>query len=166
MEVTTFEVSSNAQTQLIFQEFYNSYEDSIMGMECSWVSLLRDDPPDPASLPVTGSVPVKQAGPNLHHFFHNYPPSPPVLDTEAGEALTPRRSYFTAITMWRSMDAMREWYTDFASQCEDYERLGHQLDQIRIFCENLEVVDSKVFDMVGDCYEISKLLLLRYWVSD
>lgn len=160
MEVTTFEVSSNAQTQLIFQEFYNSYEEGIMGMECSWVSLLRDDPPDPAS------VPVKQAGINLHYFFHNYPSSSPVLNNEVAEAQTPNRSYFTAITMWRSKDAMREWYTDSASQCEDYERLGHRLDQLRIFCENLEVVDSKVFDMVGDCYEISKPPMPKYFVSD
>ncbi|ESZ95744.1 hypothetical protein SBOR_3851 [Sclerotinia borealis F-4128] len=86
-----------------------------MGTESTWASSLRDDPLDPASLPVTGSVPVKQASLNLHRFFPNYPPSPPVVDTEAMEAQTPRRSYFAATTMWRSMDAMREWYTDFAS---------------------------------------------------
>ncbi|EDN99276.1 hypothetical protein SS1G_02128 [Sclerotinia sclerotiorum 1980 UF-70] len=152
--------SQTVQNHLRDFEFYNSYEEGIMGMECSWVSLLRDDPPDPAS------VPVKQAGINLHYFFHNYPSSSPVLNNEVAEAQTPNRSYFTAITMWRSKDAMREWYTDSASQCEDYERLGHRLDQLRIFCENLEVVDSKVFDMVGDCYEISKPPMPKYFVSD
>ncbi|CAD6446912.1 f6d5cff8-cbfa-480f-9e27-745d368ed426 [Sclerotinia trifoliorum] len=164
MEVTTFEVSSNAQTQLSLQEFYDSYENNIMGRECSWVSLLLDDPPDPASLTVNGSIPVKQAGLNLHHFLRKYPPSPPVSDTEASGAEIPRKSYCTAITMWRSMDAMREWYTDFASQSEDYERLGHRLDQIRVFCENIEEIDSKVFDKVGDCYEISKPPQPRYWI--
>lgn len=137
-----------------------------MGIERDWVSLLRDDPPDPASLSLTSPAEVKQAGRNLYHFFHNYSQSATDLDTETGEAQTSTRSYFTAVTMWRSMSAMHEWYTDFANQCEEYERLGHNIDQIGMFCENFEGIDSKVFDMVGDCYEILKPPMPRYWASD
>ncbi|TGO28544.1 hypothetical protein BPAE_0026g00340 [Botrytis paeoniae] len=124
-----------------------------MATERDWASLLRDDPPDPFSVPDTGSVTVKQAGRNIHYFFHEYPPPPPTSDTKTGNNQTPTRSYFTTITMWRSMDAMREWYTEYAANCDDYERLGHPLDQMRVFCENIRRVDSKGFDMVGGFYE-------------
>ncbi|PQE28360.1 class V chitinase protein [Rutstroemia sp. NJR-2017a BBW] len=88
---------------------------SIIGSEVQWRSLLRDFPPDPASLPLTGCVPVQQAGRGTSHFFHNHPTPPSTSDTETTEVQTPIKSYFTAITAWRSVDAMREWYTDFAS---------------------------------------------------
>lgn len=131
-----------------------------------WRSLLRDFPPDPASLPLTGCVPVQQAGRGTSHFFHNHPTPPSTSDTESTEVQTPTKSYFTAITAWRSVDAMREWYTDFASQCGDYERLGHKIDKIRMFIEDLDAVDSQVLDMVGDTYEVTKRPLPRFWASD
>ncbi|KAF7952271.1 uncharacterized protein EAE97_001768 [Botrytis byssoidea] len=165
MEVTTFEVSNNIQTTLIFQDFHSSYQNDIKGMERSWVTLLRDDPPDFTSPPADGSVTVKQVGINVGYFFHNSIPSPPVVKHEVEEARTPTKSYFTAITMPRSVDAMREWYTDFANHCEDYERLGHRVDLVRMFCEDLDAIDSKVSDMVVDCYEISKAPMPKSWSS-
>ncbi|TGO46566.1 hypothetical protein BCON_0317g00010 [Botryotinia convoluta] len=126
MEVTDFEVSDNHQTQRLFQQFYDGYD--TMGTERDWAILLRDDPPDSTSVPYTGSISVKQAGQNIHYFFHDYSPPRPSLDTKTENSQTPTRTYFTTITMWRSVDAMREWHTEYAANCDDYERLGHPLE--------------------------------------
>lgn len=134
-----------------------------MGQEQTWATLLRDNPPDAASLPATGSLPINPAGRHINHFFHEYPPSSPSLSAEAEEIPIPKKSYFSAITMWRSREAMQEWYTDYANQCGNYEELGHKVDKLRMLCGDIELVDSKVFDMIGDCYEAAKAPMPASW---
>ncbi|KAF7954424.1 hypothetical protein EAE96_005546 [Botrytis aclada] len=163
MEVTRFEVSNDPQTQAFFERYYQSFASYNMGQTQTWPTLLRDSPPDAASLPVTGSLPVNPAGRHINHFFHDYPPSSPSLSAEAGETQFPKKSYFSATTMWRSLEAMQEWYTDYVNQCGNYEELGWKLDKLRMVCGDIELVDTKVFDMIGDCYENSDEPMPTSW---
>ncbi|KAF7933606.1 uncharacterized protein EAE98_003315 [Botrytis deweyae] len=163
MEVTRFEVSNDPRTQAFFQRSYELFTTGNMGQEQTWVRLLRENPPDAASLPANGSLPINSAGRHVNHFFHEYPPATPSLSAEAEETHIPKKSHFSAITMWRSLEAMQEWYTDYASQCGNYEELGHKVDKLRMLCEDIELVDSKVFDMIGDCYEASKAPMPMMW---
>ncbi|TGO17550.1 hypothetical protein BTUL_0016g00130 [Botrytis tulipae] len=163
MEVTRFEVSNDPQKQAFFQRCYESFKTDNMGQEQTWVTMLRESPPDAASLPATGSLPINPAGRHMNHFFHESPPSTTSLSAEAEENQIPKKSYFSAITMWRSLEAMQEWYTDYASQCGNYEELGHKLEKLRMLCGDIELVDSKVIDMIGDCYEASKAPMPASW---
>jgi hypothetical protein len=57
---------------------------------------------------------------------------------------------------WDSVEAMEEWYKDFAEGCEIYERLGHKIDALRLLCDNVDSVKSTIWHVSKDPYRPSK----------
>jgi hypothetical protein len=54
------------------------------------------------------------------------------------------------------MEAMEEWYKDFAEGCDIYERLGHKIDALRLLCDNVDSVKSTIWHVSKDPYRPSK----------
>lgn len=101
-----------------------------------------------------GSIHIPIACETKGYFFHNRSfTSPRSVEArkEGDEKVADdQQLLLTGLVGWKSVEAMQEWYTDFAEGCEIYERLGYKIDALRMTCHNIANVESRVFDVNED----------------
>ncbi|KAH8819788.1 hypothetical protein F5884DRAFT_26221 [Xylogone sp. PMI_703] len=121
LELTTFEIPTHPQSQFLLNKFYHQFQSTIG---------------DSGSLFI-GMTPVAPLAAKAGSwFFHNQPFHSSNNNTSATEIVgmknNEKQIYLTTLISWRSVEAMQEWYSDFA-RCQIYGRLGYKTDALRCY---------------------------------
>ncbi|KFY50522.1 hypothetical protein V495_00206 [Pseudogymnoascus sp. VKM F-4514 (FW-929)] len=142
LEVTTLEIPNSPRAQFLFERFYGAYQSTthINGR--------------------LGSQRIERACDAKTFFSHDQALSSSAA-LKAGTRDNIDKVYFTGLMGWKSVEAMQEWYTDFA-RCEIYERLGHKTDALRSVCAEPGNIKSRIMILAV----FSAQLVSRYVWTD